>query len=159
MNLDELSEPTAVVVSDRLRVAERLENRVRCWTSKRVSRIKPTKRIKTKQKIEIRLTIQNPLFDRSGVVTPAFAQVPEDVLGRLGLSGPGFAAHDDRLALLQDLHVPEGLVGFASKTIVLTHSEYPRGNEVQTTYSPMANTCGGSTPRDFPWYLFIDSRE
>ena len=83
VDLDELAEPRAVVVPRRLGVAESLQDGI---------------------------GVQQLLFEGPGLNPVAVAEVLQDVLGRLGLSGSRFSRHDDGLRLLQDLHVPEGLV-------------------------------------------------
>ena len=56
------------------------------------------------------LTLDNSVFNGTSVRSPVVDEVLEDVLGRLGLAGAALAAHDDRLTLLQHLHVAVRLV-------------------------------------------------
>ena len=56
------------------------------------------------------LTLDNAVLYGPGVCAPVIDEVLEDVLGRLGLAGAALAAHDDRLTLLQHLHVAVRLV-------------------------------------------------
>ena len=57
-----------------------------------------------------RPTIEDLLLQLPHLAAPALAEVAEDVLCGLGLAGPRLARHDDALALLEHLHVPERLV-------------------------------------------------
>ena len=56
------------------------------------------------------LTLDNSVFNGTSVRSPVVDEVLEDVLGRLGLARATLAAHDDRLALLEHLHVAVSLV-------------------------------------------------
>ena len=56
------------------------------------------------------LTLDDAVFDWTGVRAPVVDEILEDVFGRFGLSGATLATDDDGLTLLQDFHVAVSLV-------------------------------------------------
>lgn len=82
VNVDVLAEATRVIVSDRLGIAERLQNRIR---------------------------LENLLLDPRVLATDG-GQVLQDQLGGLGLAGAALATDDDALVLVEALHVVVGIV-------------------------------------------------
>lgn len=58
----------------------------------------------------VRFTVEDLLFNRSGRGTPEITEIPQQILGRLGLPRSRFTGYDNTLGLFQHLHVSEGLI-------------------------------------------------
>ena len=56
------------------------------------------------------LTLDDAVFDWTGVRAPVVDEILEDVFGRFGFAGATLTTDNDRLTLLQDFHVAVSLV-------------------------------------------------
>lgn len=100
-------------------------------------------------------TIKDLLFDRSSRRAPKIAEISQKILSRFGLSRSRFTGYDNALWLFQYFHIPESFITCEKKKITLRTfvATFPRVREYLSGKHnvPIAKTCGGVSPRDFPW--------